>query len=204
MIQDLQNRNLELQQKLSVAVKVDDSKNNAISQFQATLHKLVSRVQVLQKEKREWENEKSRLKTRHSNEIKESIEVTILYYFFKLLIYTFLQKVQYYEKEVSKALNIAHGNHEKMAYLEKSCSDLNTENVSLKSSQKDLEDLLFLERTRNKEYSDNVKSKEAELDEVSTRFQEYIRRINVLIQCINLTANEETVSYSFINVIQHI
>lgn len=79
LIQDLQNRNLELQQKLTVAIKVDESKNEAIGKFQDTLQKLMSKMQTLHKERREWENDKSRMKTRHSNEIKESIEVIYKY-----------------------------------------------------------------------------------------------------------------------------
>lgn len=168
MIQDLQNGNLELQQKLSVAVKVDETKNKSIGQFQNTLQQLLTKTQLLQKEKKEWDNEKSRLKIRHSNEIKESIEVTCSF-FIPLINATdfFLQKIQYYEKEVSKALNIAHANHEKMAMLEKNCSDLQNENKFLKKSYKDSEDLLCFERNRNKEISDNLQSKELEVIEVS-------------------------------------
>lgn len=77
LIHDLQNKNLELQQKLAVAIKVDSSKNITITQFQDSLQKLLNKLQVLQKEKREWENERSRLKTRHLNEMKENSEVPL-------------------------------------------------------------------------------------------------------------------------------
>lgn len=64
-----------MQQKLSVAIKVDESKNITIGQYQDSLQKLLNKMQVLQGEKRELENEKSRQKARHSNEMKENLEV---------------------------------------------------------------------------------------------------------------------------------
>lgn len=70
---------MELQQKLSVAVKVDESKSNAISHLQETLQKLVNKMQIIQKEKKDWDSEKSKIKFKHSNEMKEYIEVKILY-----------------------------------------------------------------------------------------------------------------------------
>lgn len=54
-----------------------------------------------------------------------------------------------------------------MAFLEKKCSDLQVENNSLKINQKDLEDLIFLERKRNNELSETLISKESEIVMVS-------------------------------------
>lgn len=68
---------------------------------------------------------------------------------------------------MAKALTMAHANHEKMSLLEKNSTDLHNENQSLKKIQKDLEDLLSLERNKNKELADNFNRKEIELAQVN-------------------------------------
>lgn len=67
---------------------------------------------------------------------------------------------------MSKALNIAHSNHEKTSLLDKNCSDLQNENQGLKKTQKDLEDSLYLERSRKNELLETLNKKELELTEV--------------------------------------
>ncbi|KAJ8937465.1 hypothetical protein NQ314_011854 [Rhamnusium bicolor] len=148
LIQELQNRNLELQQKLSVAVKVDDSKNLTIRQFQEALEKIITRMEKLNSEKQGWEQEMSKLKTRHSSELEEVS-----------------QKVAYYEKEASKALNLAHGNQEKLGSLERRSSDLQDELHSIEQKCKALQDDYAREVERNKQLSDILNQKEAELND---------------------------------------
>lgn len=76
-------------------MRVDDSKNKTITQFQETLQKLMNKMQILQKEKRECDNEKSRIKARHSNEVKENMEVLYngsdYYEYFIFIIFNFLE-----------------------------------------------------------------------------------------------------------------
>ncbi|KAJ8920372.1 hypothetical protein NQ315_005237 [Exocentrus adspersus] len=72
LIQELQNRNLELQQKLTVAVRVDDSKNKTIQQFQEALEKVIHRLEKVNKEKQDWEQEVLVLKNKHVAEMEEA------------------------------------------------------------------------------------------------------------------------------------
>ncbi|XP_018580065.1 synaptonemal complex protein 1 isoform X2 [Anoplophora glabripennis] len=151
LIQDLQNRNLELQQKLSVAVKVDESKNKTIQQFQEALQKLISRLEKVNKEKQDWEQEVATLKSSHSSEMEE-----------------YSQKVAYYEKEASKALNLAHGNQEKLSSLEKRCAELQSELQNIERKCREIEDDYGKELERNKQMSDILSQKELELSENKT------------------------------------
>lgn len=78
LIQELQTRNLEMQQKLSVAVKVDDAKNKTIQQFQDTMEKLIVRLEKLNKEKVDYEFEINKLQNRHIDEKEEADQVCFL------------------------------------------------------------------------------------------------------------------------------
>lgn len=78
LIQELQTRNLEMQQKLSVAVKVDDAKNKTIQQFQDTMEKLIVRLEKLNKEKVDYEFEINKLQNRHIDEKEEADQVCCL------------------------------------------------------------------------------------------------------------------------------
>lgn len=60
-----------------MAVKVDDSKNKVISQFQEALEKAVGKIQSVHKEKRDWESELTKIKNRHKTEMEESLQVSI-------------------------------------------------------------------------------------------------------------------------------
>nr|XP_023019518.1 myosin-4 isoform X1 [Leptinotarsa decemlineata] len=148
MIQKLQNRNLELQEKLSVAIKVDDSKNKAIHQFQDALEKILMKLERIDKEKREYENEISKLKKKHLNEMENAT-----------------QKLIYYEQEVSKAVSLAHSNEEKMSIMENRCFDLQNEIQSVEVKYKDLQEHYEREIERNKQLSELLNSKEMEFIE---------------------------------------
>lgn len=68
-----------MQQKLSVAVTVDDSKNAAIQQFQEALEKIMARMEKLNKEKQVWESEVTQLKDKHAAEMQAAQEVSTCY-----------------------------------------------------------------------------------------------------------------------------
>ncbi|KAG5895372.1 hypothetical protein JTB14_029596 [Gonioctena quinquepunctata] len=78
LIQELQNRNLELQEKLSVAITVDKSKNKAIHQFQDALEKILIKFEKLDKEKREHDNEVSKLKKKHAIEMEDATQKLVV------------------------------------------------------------------------------------------------------------------------------
>nr|CAI5828873.1 unnamed protein product [Callosobruchus analis] len=148
MIHKLQNRNLELQQKLSVAVNVDETKNIALQQFQETLEKVMLRLDRLYKEKQNLQGEVDNLKSKHATQLED-----------------LSKKVSYYENEASKAINVAHGNQEKSSCLEKRCSDLQMELDSFEAKFRALQDSYARELEKNKQLSDILSQKEIQLNE---------------------------------------
>ncbi|CAH1119258.1 unnamed protein product [Phaedon cochleariae] len=148
LIQDLQNRNLELQQKLTVAVNVDETKNKTIQQFQEALEKIVMRLEKLNKEKHDHENEMSKLKRKHSQEMENAA-----------------QKLTSYEKEVSNALTVAHENREKYKSMENKYSQLQNEAMSMERTLRDLQVKYNNQIEKNEGLSKLLDDKEAELIE---------------------------------------
>ncbi|CAH1164824.1 unnamed protein product [Phyllotreta striolata] len=148
IIQELQTRNLEMQQKVSVAVKVDDSKNKTIQQLQDTVEKLLNRFEKLNREKIDREFDVEKLKKRLMDEKEETN-----------------QRIHHYESEASKALNLAHANQEKSVALERKCCDLEAENHSLKKKLESLEQNYAKECDKNKQIADILTKKEVEINE---------------------------------------
>lgn len=148
LIQELQTRNLEMQQKLSVAVKVDDAKNKTIQQFQDTMEKLIVRLEKLNKEKVDYEFEINKLQNRHIDEKEEAD-----------------QRIGHYEKEASKALNLAHANQEKSNMLESKCKQLENENQTLKRKLDVSEENYVKECDKYKQMSEILAQKEIEINE---------------------------------------
>ncbi|XP_076258236.1 uncharacterized protein LOC143195172 isoform X1 [Rhynchophorus ferrugineus] len=148
LISDLQNKNLELQQKLAVAIQVDEAKNNTIQQFQEALEKVSFRMEKLNEEKGIWDKELTQLKNKHSIEIESAN-----------------QKIVYYEKEASKALNLAHSNQDKILSLEHKCSDLQKELDSIERKFAEVEQNYNSEYEKNKSLSDILSRKEIEINE---------------------------------------
>ncbi|XP_030759827.1 putative leucine-rich repeat-containing protein DDB_G0290503 isoform X2 [Sitophilus oryzae] len=151
LISELQNKNLELQEKLAVAIQVDESKNNTIQQFQEALEKVSTRMEKLNEEKNSWDKEIMKMKNHHSIEIDSAN-----------------QKIQYYEKEASKALNLAHANQEKFSTLERKCSDLQKELETIENKFRDVQDNYKKEFDKNKVLSDIISQKELDLKENKT------------------------------------
>ncbi|KAL0275123.1 UNVERIFIED_CONTAM: hypothetical protein PYX00_003082 [Menopon gallinae] len=102
LIQNLQLRLLEEQQKVAVAVKVDQEKDQAISKLTEGWSKLVGHW-------RDLENQRNNLaKKLLSDREKFKTEISAAY-----------QTVKRYETELSKALDLAHGYKEKCEASEK-------------------------------------------------------------------------------------
>lgn len=148
IIQDLQTRNLELQQNMSVAVKVDEAKNITIKKYQEALEKLIFRIEKLGKEKLDIEFEINKLKNQQNVEKENSA-----------------QKISYYEKEVARLLKAANGNQEKITTLEKRIIEIEKENQTLSKQKEALEQDYLKECDKYKQLSDILALKELELNE---------------------------------------
>ncbi|XP_060526547.1 CAP-Gly domain-containing linker protein 1 isoform X2 [Cylas formicarius] len=151
LINELQTRNLELQQKLAVAMMVDDSKNETIRQFKGALEKVTLTIEKLNEEKMSWTQEMAKLKKQSSLELETS-----------------QQKLAYYEKEASKALNLAHANQDKISSLETRCSDLQSELEVIENKLKDAQSNYDIEVEKNKQLAEIITQKEIELKESKT------------------------------------
>ncbi|XP_072378092.1 LOW QUALITY PROTEIN: uncharacterized protein [Diabrotica undecimpunctata] len=151
LIQELQVKNLELQQKMSVAVKVDDAKNSTIQKYQDALDKLVSKLEKCNKDRVELEFEINKLKNEHIDE-KEDAD----------------QRVAHYENEVQKALNVAHTSQEKTVMLEKKCAELSNEQQSLVQKLENVQKDCAKECEKYRQMSEILAQKELELNENKT------------------------------------
>ncbi|KAJ8977174.1 hypothetical protein NQ317_003114, partial [Molorchus minor] len=173
LIHELQNRTLELQQKLSVAVKVDDVKNNTIRQFQEALETIVGKLEGLNKEKQEWDQKIRKIEEKHAQELEEAS-----------------QKIAYYEKEASKARNLAHGNQDKLISLEKRCSDLQSALQSLEHKCRDLEEYYAREVERNQQLSEVLSQKEIELNEKKNTLNEAMAEVTQSKKTVEVCQSE--------------
>ncbi|KAK2583271.1 hypothetical protein KPH14_009281 [Odynerus spinipes] len=129
LIQELQKRLLEHQEKLAVAVRVDYEKNVLISQFNNAWSKLKQRVQVLEKEHEDLEKNLKNVNEKHQSEINE-----------------FQSQIKRCEGELSKALDLAAGYKEKSDSLMKEKLDL------LKIHADELENSKILVQEAEKRY----------------------------------------------------
>lgn len=96
LIQELQKRLLEQQEKVAVAVRVDNEKNVMISQFHAAWSKLKQQVEMLEIEHKNLQTNMENVTTKHQSEISE-----------------FQSQIKRLEGELSKALDLAAGYKEK-------------------------------------------------------------------------------------------
>lgn len=79
-----------------------------------------------------------------------------------------MQRIGHYEKEASKALNLAHANQEKSNMLESKCKQLENENQTLKRKLDVSEENYVKECDKYKQMSEILAQKEIEINEVST------------------------------------
>ncbi|XP_066146907.1 uncharacterized protein [Euwallacea fornicatus] len=148
LIQELQSKNLELQQKLAVAIQVDQTKNQSIEQLGGTLEITALKLKKLNEEKALWEIEVGRLQNQFSVEIESAN-----------------QQIAYYEKEATKCLSLTQENKEKMSHLEKRCTDLQSELQQNEVKFKEVQTSYQKEYEKNKKLADIITMKEIELNE---------------------------------------
>ncbi|KAL0134083.1 hypothetical protein PUN28_001155 [Cardiocondyla obscurior] len=107
LIQELQKRLLEQQEKVAVAVRVDNEKNFLISQFHTSWSKLKQQVEILKVEHKNLQTNLQNIAEKHQSEISE-----------------FQAQVKRLERELSKALDLATGYKEKSNTVIKEKIDL--------------------------------------------------------------------------------
>jgi len=107
LIQELQKRLLEQQEKVAVAVRVDNEKNALISQFRTSWSKLKQQVEVLETEHRNMQTNLQSITEKHQSEITEQ-----------------QAQIKRLEGELSKALDLAAGYKEKSDITMKEKIDL--------------------------------------------------------------------------------
>ncbi|XP_024872266.1 uncharacterized protein LOC112454868 isoform X1 [Temnothorax curvispinosus] len=107
LIQELQKRLLEQQEKVAVAVRVDNEKNVLISQFHTSWSKLKQQVEILKVEHKNSQTNLQSITEKHQSEISE-----------------FQTQVKRLEGELSKALDLAAGYKEKSDTMIKEKIDL--------------------------------------------------------------------------------
>uniref|UniRef100_A0AAR5PQI3 Uncharacterized protein n=1 Tax=Dendroctonus ponderosae TaxID=77166 RepID=A0AAR5PQI3_DENPD len=148
LIQELQYKNLVFQQKLAVAVKVDETKNNTIQQFRDALNSLSSKLEKLNEEKASWDRDVARLKNDHSMAMESAS-----------------QKAAYYEKDATRSRNVLHANQEKISALEERCSQLQHQLKQIEEKFGEVQENYQRESTRNQQLADIISQKEIELKE---------------------------------------
>lgn len=129
MIQELQKRLLEQQEKVAVAIRVDNEKNAVISQFQCSWSKLKERWQTLELDHSNLQVAVKNLAEKHQSEISE-----------------FQAQIKRCEGELSQSLDLASGYKEKSDSLVKEKVDL------LKSHADELESYKLLVQQAENRY----------------------------------------------------
>ncbi|KAF5292738.1 hypothetical protein FQA39_LY13897 [Lamprigera yunnana] len=131
LIQKLQAKKLELTERLAIAIEVDKAKDEAITQIHKSWEEAASNIDDLFKKNSNLEQIVLDLRNKLSQESSEAN-----------------QKITFYEKESSKALNLAHSSQERLGVLEKENSELNSQLESLKSLFGNLQENYNLEREK--------------------------------------------------------
>ncbi|RZC34570.1 SMC N, IncA, CALCOCO1 and/or DUF3584 domain containing protein [Asbolus verrucosus] len=172
-IQELQNRILELQERVAVAIQVDEAKDKAILRFHDSWEKAGSKLQEIEKEKEKLEEEVDKLKKK----LNEGSEETY-------------QKVSHYEKEASKALNIAHSGQEKLAALEKRYSELENELKTAEVNSEEFQKKYLAEVEKNRQYPEIIAQKEMELNDCKSVLAEARKEVSQSKRAIEICQSE--------------
>ncbi|XP_031844205.2 centriole duplication and spindle assembly protein centrobin [Nomia melanderi] len=187
LIQELQKRLLEQQEKVAVALRVDNEKNELISQFHNGWSKLKQRIHVL-------ENEYSTLQTNLKNVTEKH----------QLEISEFQSQIKRYEGELSKALDLAAG------YKEKSDNAMKEKVDLLKSHADELENYKsFVQAAenrceqlkvdydklleKNKQNEETIKSHQQDLTKERLKGVEVRNEMNVIHKALDTCEAELTV-----------
>lgn len=153
MIQELQKRLLEQQEKVAVAIRVDNEKNVVISQFQSSWMKLKERWQTLELDHNNLQVAIKNMTEKHQLEISE-----------------FQAQIKRLEGELSKTLDLASGYKEKSDCLVKEKVDI------LKSHADELENYKLLVQQAEKRY-DQMKEDCNKLLEKNHRTEETLKNV---------------------------
>ncbi|XP_020278687.1 uncharacterized protein LOC109852177 isoform X2 [Pseudomyrmex gracilis] len=131
LIQELQKRLLEQQEKVAVAVRVDNEKNVLISQFHAAWSKLKQEVETLEIEHRNSQTNLQSATEKHQSEVSE-----------------LQSQIKRLEGELSKALDLAAG------YKEKSDTTIREKVDLLKNHADELESYKLLVQEAENRYEE--------------------------------------------------
>ncbi|XP_015606012.1 interaptin isoform X2 [Cephus cinctus] len=153
LIQELQKRLLEQQEKVAVAIRVDNEKNVVISQFQSAWAKLKNRWHVLETEHRDLQNTLKNLTEKHNLEVAE-----------------FQVQIKRCEGELSKALDLAAG------YKEKSDSMIKEKLDLLRSHADELENYKSLVQEAEARY-EQMKGEYNKLSEKNQQVEETLKTV---------------------------
>ncbi|XP_051173565.1 interaptin isoform X3 [Leptopilina boulardi] len=153
LIQELQKRLLEQQEKVAVAIRVDNEKNLVISQFQSSWMKLKDRWQTLELDYNNLQRSIKTITEKHQGEICE-----------------FQAQIKRLEGELSKTLDLASGYKEKSDCLVKEKVDI------LKSHADELENYKLLVQQAEKRY-DQMKEDCNKLLEKNHRTEETLKNV---------------------------
>ncbi|XP_014602433.1 PREDICTED: uncharacterized protein PFB0765w isoform X1 [Polistes canadensis] len=166
LIQELQKRLLEHQEKLAVAVRVDYEKDILISQFNNAWSKLKQRVKLLEKEHEDLEKNLTNINEKHQSEINE-----------------YQSQIKRFENELSKALDLAAGYKEKSDSLMKEKIDM------LKLHADEIENsktLIQAAENRNQQ----IKLEYNKLIETNQQSEESLRNVQQELNRERLRSNE--------------
>ena len=153
MIQELQKRLLEQQEKVAVAIRVDNEKNAVMSQFRCAWSKLKERWQTLEVDYSNLQAVLKNVTEKHQSEISE-----------------FQTQIKRSENELSKTLDLAAGYKEKSDCLVKEKVDL------LKSHADELEDYKMLVQQAENRY-EQIKEDCNKLFEKNQHTEEALRNV---------------------------
>ncbi|XP_012230885.2 putative leucine-rich repeat-containing protein DDB_G0290503 isoform X2 [Linepithema humile] len=166
LIQELQKRLLEQQEKVAVAVRVDNEKNVMISQFHTAWSKLKQQVEMLEVEHKNLQTNLENVAAKHQSEISE-----------------FQSQIKRLEGELSKALDLAAG------YKEKSDTTIKEKVNLLKEHADELESCKSLVQEAENRY-EQVKTEFNRLLEKNQQNEETLKTVQLELNKERLRGGE--------------
>lgn len=166
LIQELQKRLLEQQEKVAVAIRVDNEKNALISQFRVSWSKLKQQVEMLETEHRNAQTNLQNVTEKHQSEITEQ-----------------QAQIKRLEDELSKALDLAAG------YKEKSDTTMKEKIDLLKSHADELESYKSMMQEAEKSY-EQVKAEFNKLLEKNQQTEETLKNVQAELSKERLRSGE--------------
>lgn len=167
LIQKLQLRLLEEQQKVAVALKVDQEKDEALSKLTSGWKKLISQWKVIEGQRNNLEEKLQSEREKFENDVSAAY-----------------QTVKRYEVELSKALDLAHGYKEKCEMSEKEkktvITSLKKEIEGLKKELEETSGKLEAEKKQTEKLAKSLEVKEDHLCQAKTKFVEMQTQIREL------------------------